>query len=133
MAVDFLGRFDDQAARVFVSNACDISASAAHAIAVFPNACRDSFHRLRGSCFHAADPTEKCRRTTGRSGGLVLWDSAGAAAGNLDSAPGLLAPDSEDLHLAPAARAPTPGPRAAPPRMTSTAMTAVRSSTSGQL
>ncbi len=94
MAVDFLGRFDGQVARVFVNNACDISASAARAIAVFPNACRDSFHRFRGNCFHAADPTERCWRNNVRYSSLVPWESAGAQAGNIDHVPCFLAPDS---------------------------------------
>ncbi len=86
---------------VVVNNACDVSAATAHAIAVFPNACRDSFHYFRGNCFYAQDPTAKLWWDNVKYNSVAEWESAGAQAGNIDSLPGFLSPDSEDLHLAP--------------------------------
>jgi parallel beta-helix repeat protein len=82
-----------------VNNACDVSASVAHAIAVFPNACRDSFHYFTGNCFYAQDPTAKYWWNNVRYNSVAEWESAGAQTGNIDSLPGFSQPDSEDLHL----------------------------------
>ena len=82
-----------------VNNACDMSAAAVHAIAVFPNACRDSFQYFKGNCFYAQDPTAKYWWNNVRYNSLAQWESAGAQVGNIDSLPGFTAPDSEDLHL----------------------------------
>jgi parallel beta-helix repeat protein len=84
-----------------VNNACDMSASLAHGIAVFPNACRDSFQYLKGNCFYAQDPTAKYWWDNVKYNSVAEWESAGAQTGNIDSVPGFLSPDSEDLHLAP--------------------------------
>jgi parallel beta-helix repeat protein len=84
-----------------VNNACDMSASLAHGIAVLPPACRDSFHYFKGNCFYAQSPTDKYWWDNARYSSLVQWESAGVQTGNIDSLPGFLAPDSEDLHLAP--------------------------------
>ncbi len=83
-----------------VNNACDVSASVAHAIAVFPNACRDSFQHFKGNCFYAEDPTQKYWWDNVKYNRVAEWESAGAQTGNIDSVPGFLQPDSEDLHLA---------------------------------
>jgi parallel beta-helix repeat protein len=84
-----------------VNNACDMSASVAHGLAVFPNACRDSFQFFKGNCFYAENPTDKYWWDNVRYSSLVQWESAGAQVGNIDSLPGFLSPDSEDLHLVP--------------------------------
>jgi len=84
-----------------VNNACDVSASVAHAIAVFPSACRDSFQYFRGNCFYAEDPTQKYWWDNVKYNSVAEWESAGAQTGNIDSLPGFMDPDSEDLHLAP--------------------------------
>lgn len=83
-----------------VNNAFDVSASFAHGIAVFPNACRDSFQFFRGNCFYAQDPADKYWWNNVRYSSLAAWESAGAQTGNTDSLPGFVRPDSEDLHLA---------------------------------
>lgn len=83
-----------------VNNACDISASG-HGVGVFPNACRDSFHRFAGNCFWALDPFEKFWWDGVRYSSLAAWESASAQTGNIDSLPGFARPDSEDLHPLP--------------------------------
>jgi hypothetical protein len=67
---------------------------------VFPNACRDSFHYFRGNCFYAEDPTQKYWWDNVKYNSVAEWESAGAQTGNIDSLPGFVDPDSEDLHLA---------------------------------
>jgi hypothetical protein len=84
-----------------VNNACDMSASVAHGLAVFPNACRDSFQFFKGNCFYALDPTAKYWWDNVKYNSVAEWESAGAQTGNIDSVPGFTSPDSEDLHLAP--------------------------------
>ncbi|MBM3314717.1 hypothetical protein FJY71_02585 [candidate division WOR-3 bacterium] len=82
-----------------VNNACDMSAASAHGIAVFPNACRDSFQFIKGNCFYAQDPTDKYWWNNVRYSSLAAWESAGAQTGNIDSPPGFVNPGGEDLHL----------------------------------
>jgi hypothetical protein len=84
-----------------VNNACDMSASLAHGIAVFPNACRDSFQYIKGNCFYAQDPTAKYWWDNVKYNSVAEWESAGAQTGSIDSVPGFISPDSQDLHLAP--------------------------------
>jgi len=82
-----------------VNNACDMSGAVAHRIAVFPNACRDSFHFFRGNCFYAQDPTAKYWWNNARHNSLAAWESAGCQSGNIDSLPGFVRPDSGNLRL----------------------------------
>jgi hypothetical protein len=82
-----------------VNNACDMSAATAHGIAVFPNAVQDSFHYITGNCFYALDPTGKYWWNNVVYNRLAEWEAASGQAGNIDSLPGFLQPDSEDLHL----------------------------------
>jgi hypothetical protein len=84
-----------------VNNACDMSASTAHGIAVFPNAARDSWHLINGNCFYADDPTGKFWYDGAIFNNLADWESAAVQTGNIDSLPGFHDPDSEDLHLLP--------------------------------
>ncbi len=83
-----------------VNNACDMSAAAVHAIAVFPNACRDSFQFFKGNCLYAQNPTDKYWWNNVRYSSLAAWESAGAQVGNFDCLPGFVDPGNEDLHLA---------------------------------
>jgi hypothetical protein len=83
-----------------VNNACDMSAASMHGVAVFPNACRDSYQLIRGNDFYAQDPTGKYWYDGSIYNSLGEWEAAAHQSGNVCSLPGFVRPDSGDLHLA---------------------------------
>jgi len=82
-----------------VNNACDMSAATMHGVAVFPNACRDSYQFIRGNDFYAQSPTGKYWYDGVIYNSLAEWEAAAHQSGNVCSLPGFCRPDSGDLHL----------------------------------
>jgi len=68
-------------------------------INVFPNAVADSGHYIQYNDFYAQDPTGKYRWNGVLYNSLAEWQTASGQINNIDSIPGFVQPDSEDLHL----------------------------------